>query len=125
MPDGIVLSKCKTCTKVKALSVPAPPFLMFRIASQPWCQPTLGVLWPLMKERCHAITPRAPLNGNILKYPWGKVGNGPHFAEVYKCTFSPATCCHDNSSRSRLEMCLQNSLQVSLFYFTDGLIASC
>jgi len=39
MPDGIVLNLCKTCTKVKAVLVPVPPCLIFRTASQTWCQP--------------------------------------------------------------------------------------
>ena len=42
MPDGIVLYQCKTCTKVKAVLVPVPPCLIFRAASQPWCQP---IIW--------------------------------------------------------------------------------
>ena len=33
-PDGIVLSLCKTCAKVKAVLVPEPPCLIFRTASQ-------------------------------------------------------------------------------------------
>lgn len=38
MPDGIVVNNlCKTCTK--AVLVPLPPCLIFRTASQTWCQP--------------------------------------------------------------------------------------
>ena len=39
MPDGILLNLCKTCTKLKAVLVPVPPCLIFRTASQTWCQP--------------------------------------------------------------------------------------
>ena len=42
---------------------------------------TLGVLWLLQKKECHAITGTAQTsNGNIPKYPWGKVGNRPQLS---------------------------------------------
>ena len=39
MPHGKVINLCKTCTKVKAVLVPVTPCLIFRTASQTWCQP--------------------------------------------------------------------------------------
>ena len=50
MPDGKVLNLSKTCTKVKAVLVPVPPCLIFRTASQTWCQPSGRALTGVLQK---------------------------------------------------------------------------